>query len=354
MYCGIIRLHYEERFKLHKVLYGIGALIGLLVIVGLALPRQTQVVAKTEVGAHPATVFALLNDLERVSLWDPLTDTDPNAKIVYSGPRRGVGAAMTWDGSIIGSGSQLIVDSRPFEHVAMVINPGAAGESRSRFDVSGSDNGTEVTWTFETDYGYNLIGRYIALLIDDIVRQDHERSLARLKDLAQSLPDADFSDIEIEHILVEATTIAYLPTTSIPEPAAISEAMGDSYFEILSFIDEHGLQEAGAPISITRSFEGGKLLFDAAIPVRGVSEVTPGDGSGVRIRQTYAGPVIRVKHVGPYRDLGLTHRKIAAYLAALGIGRAGAAWESYVSDPTKVAERDLLTYVYYPIRTEVR
>ena len=47
--------------------------------------------------------------------------------------------------------------------------------------------------------------------------------------------------------------------------------------------------------------------------------------------------------------LGATHRKIAAYLAALGIERAGDAWESYVSDPTKVPESELLTYVYYPI-----
>jgi effector-binding domain-containing protein len=53
--------------------------------------------------------------------------------------------------------------------------------------------------------------------------------------------------------------------------------------------------------------------------------------------------------VGPYRDLATTHRKIAAYLAATGIERAGAAWESYVSDPTRVAESDLLTYIYYPI-----
>ena len=339
---------------MHRVLYGIGALIVLLVIVGLVLPRHARVEVSTVISAHPATVFALLNDLERMSLWDPLTDTDPNARIVYSGPRRGIGAAMTWDGSIIGTGSQLIVDSQPFEHVAMSVNPGAEGESRSWFDVKDSDSGALISWTFETDYGYNLVGRYVALLVDDVIRHDHEESLARLKDLAESLPDADFGDIEIEHIVVEPTTIAFLPTASIPEPAAISEAMGDSYFEILSFIDEHDLQEAGAPISITRSFDGGKLLFDAAIPVRGVSDDTPRDGSGVKIRRTYGGPVIRVKHVGPYRDLGLTHRKIAAYLAALGIRRAGAAWESYVSDPTKVAEGDLLTYVYYPVRPEVQ
>ena len=76
---------------------------------------------------------------------------------------------MTWDGSIIGTGSQLIVESRPFEHVETVINPGAAGESGSWFDIVGSDGGTNVVWTFETDYGFNLVGRYIAILIDDII-----------------------------------------------------------------------------------------------------------------------------------------------------------------------------------------
>jgi effector-binding domain-containing protein len=125
--------------------------------------------------------------------------------------------------------------------------------------------------------------------------------------------------------------------------------MGEAYFEILSFIDRHGLSEAGAPISITRSFSGSELLFDAAIPVHGVTTATPTDGPTVRIGETYSGNVIRVRHTGPYRTLGATHRKIAAYLAALGIERAGDAWESYVSDPTRVAESELLTYVYYPV-----
>ena len=137
---------------------------------------------------------------------------------------------------------------------------------------------------------------------------------------------------------------------SRPEPAAISDAMGAAYFEILSFIDRHGLQDAGAPLSITRGFSGSQLAFDAAIPVRGVSDATPRDGATVRLGLTHAGPVIRVKHVGSYRDLATTHRKIAAYLAAHGIERNGDAWESYVSDPGKVPEEKLLTYVYYPIR----
>jgi effector-binding domain-containing protein len=333
-----------------KVLYAIGAAIVLFVIVGLALPREARVETGFEIDAHPATVFALINDFRRMRLWAPFTASDPNARVVYSGPARGEGATVTWDGSIVGTGSESIVLSQPFERIETVIKVGSESASGSTFLLTEGDGKTTVDWTYTTDYGYNLVGRIIALFLEDAIRRDHEKGLANLRELAESLPRADFSDIEIEHIVVEAQTIAYLPTTSLPEPSAISEAMGDAYFRILSFIDAEGLSEAGAPMSITRSFSGGQLMFDAAIPVKGVGDGTPREENGVRIGTTYAGPVIRVKHVGSYRRLGVTHGKIAAYLAALGIERAGPAWESYVSDPTKVPERELLTYVYYPIR----
>lgn len=335
---------------MQKLLYAIGGLFVVLILVGLALPRHASVSVNTRIDAYPATVFALVNDFRRVALWSPLLDADPNARVVFSGPPRGADAAMTWDGSVIGSGSQVIVDSRPFEYVETVINPGEAGAARSWFELAGSDDGTSITWHFETDYGLNLVGRYFAPLLAGVVERDYARGLANLRELAESLPRVDFSDIEIERISVEAMRIAFLATSSRPEPAAISEAMGDAYFEILNFIDRHGLQEAGAPLSITRSFSGSRLQFDAAIPVRGVTQEIPRESGGVGLGMSYAGPVIRVRHVGPYRTLGQTHQKIAAYLAALGLERGGDAWESYVSDPTRVAEDELITYVYYPVR----
>jgi effector-binding domain-containing protein len=102
-------------------------------------------------------------------------------------------------------------------------------------------------------------------------------------------------------------------------------------------------------LSIVRGFEGSELRFDAAIPVRGVTEETPGDGAAVKLGSTYSGPAIRVRHVGSYRQLGTTHRKIAAYFAALGLERNGDAWEIYVNDPTTVSEAELLTDIYYPV-----
>ena len=333
-----------------KIAYSAGALLLAVMLIGLLLPSTARVERQIRIEAPPASVFALINDFNQINQWSPWVATDPNALITISGPTRGVGATITWDGRIVGQGHQVILESQPFSRVVSQLDLGGQGRPTSSFELLQVESGTQVNWSFENEFGFNLVGRYFGLMLDGIVGPDYEKGLVGLKAMAERLPRADFSDIEIEHRTIEAFDIAYLPTTSVPEAAAISEALGDAYFALLNFIDKHDLQDAGAPMSVSGSFNGSRLQFDAAIPIRGLTLDTPRDGSGVKIGRSYAGRVIRVKHVGPYRNLGRTHDKIAAYLAALGIKRNGNAWESYVSDPTRVAAEDLLTYVYYPIQ----
>jgi effector-binding domain-containing protein len=343
------RLFVPNHSLMKKILWSSGGLLVLLIVIGFLLPSRSQVENDILIDARVATTFALLNDFRQVSKWSPILEGDPNAKIDFSGPRRGVGASIAWNGLIIGQGRQIILESVPYERIAVQFEPGDRSPATATFTLSPEGDMTRVAWLHQTDHGFNLVGRYFGLVQSTIFGHEQQDGLTRLRELAENLPAADFSDIEIERLVVEATDIAYLRTTSIPEATAISEAMGTAYFSVLSFIDEHGLDDAGAPLSITRTFSGSELVFDAAIPVRGLTAASPRSGESVRIGRTYAGPVIRVKHIGPYRTLGRTHDKIAAYLAALGIERNGDAWESYISDPTRTNEADLLTYVYYPV-----
>ncbi len=326
---------------------GGGAL--LLIVIGILLPSRAHIEREIVIDAHAATVFALLNDFRQINRWSRWMEADPNVRLDLSGPLRGVGATMSWDGQIIGQGRQTIVASVPFEKISSTLGAGDQQSATSTYTLTESPTGTLVTWSYEREFGFNLAGRYFSLMLDGIVGPEHERDLQSLKELAENMPKADFSELELEQIVVEARNIAYIRTTSIPAAAAISKAMGKAYFEVLGFIDDQNLREAGAPISITRTFSGSELVFDSGIPVRGVNDNTPRTALKVKIGATYAGPVVRVKHIGPYRDLGRTHDKIAAYLAALGIERNGDAWESYISDPARTNEDSLLTYVYYPI-----
>lgn len=336
---------------MRTLLFGILALIVLLVGVGFALPATHRVVVTEEIDAPAATVFAQLNNLRRYSLWAVRLESDANARVTFPGSRIGTGAAMSWDGPVIGGGTMTIVGSEPHRRVNMRINAGEPGEASATFRLEPGVGTTIVTWRFEIDYGLNIVGRYFAGLLGRVIARDNRRSIAKLKELAENLPPEDFGDLDIEHVNVPAEQIAYLRVTSSPQPAAIAATMRESFFEILTFIDREDLAEAGPPLAITRSFDGSRLNFDAGIPVDGVDESTPRDGTGVRIASTYAGPVVRVRHVGSYEALAATHRQINAYLTAHGIERNGAFWESYTSDPSLVPEAELETLVYYPVTT---
>ena len=335
-----------------KIAYSTAGVLLILMTVGLFLPATAHVERQIQISAPPAIVFALVNDFHQINQWSPWLDTDPNALYTISGPRRGIGATLTWDGRIVGKGSQVIMESEPFYRIVSELDLDSQGQAIGTFEFLQTEKGTHVIWGFDNDFGLNLVGRYFGLMLDGIVGPDYEKGLRSLKTMAENLPQADFSDVEIEHQTIEAVDIVYLPATSVPEAAAISAALGDAYFDLLNFIDKYELHESGAPMSISGSFNGSELQFDAAIPIRGLTDSTARNRSGVQIGRSYAGRVIRVRHVGSYRGLGRTHDKIAAYLAALGIQRNGNPWESYVSDPTRVPTDELLTYVYYPIVAE--
>lgn len=335
-----------------KFSYAIGGASALFFAIGVFLPSTARVERALAIDAHAATVFALLNDFHQVNKWSPWLATDPNARIDISGPTRGVGAMMTWSGNIIGNGAQVIVSSEPLQKIVTRLSLQNMGDIETSFRLTRTEFGTTVLWRYENDFGRNIFGRYYGLLLDSIVGVDFELGLASLKAMAESLPPTDFSDLDVEHFVVTATDIAYMEASSEPLAAAISEAMGNAYFAVLNFMDRHGLQKAGAPLSISRAFDGSELRFDAGIPVRGITATTPRVQDAVRLGHTYGGPVIRVTHRGSYLQLGQTHNKIAAYLAALGISRNGDAWESYVSDPTRTNESELITHIFYPISGE--
>ena len=329
--------------------YAIGGLIILLTLIGLFLPSTGRVERSIDIEAPAATVYALLTDFDLINEWSPWLDADPNARIEVSGPQQGIGATLEWEGVIIGSGRQTIVEATPYSRVVSELQLDDDELAYGTIELLANDRGTVVTWQFTNEFGFNLPGRYFGLLLDRIVGDAYDTGLDKLKALAESLPPADFSTVDIERLNVESQSIVFLTATSAPEATAIAEALGDAYFELLNFIDSYGLTAAGSPMSIGASLHGGELRFRPAIPVTGRGDDLPTVDGEIRIGISHGGPVLRASHRGSYRNLAATHDKVAAYLAVHRLRRSGESWEAYVSDPTRVREDELLTYVYYPI-----
>jgi effector-binding domain-containing protein len=196
----------------------------------------------------------------------------------------------------------------------------------------------------------NPISRYFGLGFDGMIGRDFEKGLANLKTFAEGLPKADFAGLDIEAATIEPVTVAYVPTSSAKDDAAIAAAIAKGYAEVGAFMKAQQLKQSGAPITIdTGSSESG-YLFEAAIPVdKTPAKAIPPD-SRVQVKQTYGGKVLKVALRGPYSQIPSTYDKIVAYIAAHAIETNGNPWDEFANDPATVKESEILTNIYFPIK----
>jgi carbon monoxide dehydrogenase subunit G len=165
-----------------------GILVGLFILGGLLLPGEIRVARSIEIDAPPEQVFPLVNDLDAFNRWSPWATLDSETRYELTGPESGVGARLSWssDNPEVGSGSQEIVRSLPPEQVSLRLDFGAGGSAEASFDLESTDNGTKVTWSFGYEIGYDLIGRYVGLVLDRLVGKKYEEGLERLKRLVET------------------------------------------------------------------------------------------------------------------------------------------------------------------------
>ena len=173
---------------LRKLFFGIIGLILLFVIIGTFLPSKVGISRNIEISAKPAEVFPYLNNLKLFNQWSPWAQLDPETRYTFTGPESGTGAKMAWqsDSPDVGSGSLEIVASIPNKKVDTILDFGDQGTAlASRILQAQGQDQTLVTWSFSTDFGWNLPGRYLGLFLDQMLGPDFEKGLASLNQLVE-------------------------------------------------------------------------------------------------------------------------------------------------------------------------
>jgi uncharacterized protein YndB with AHSA1/START domain len=158
-------------------------LLVLLVAVGLLLPSSAEVERSIVIDAPPAQVFPHLNSMRAFHEWSPWAEIDPQTRYEFAGPEQGVGSRMTWHSGDqrVGQGSQQIVESVAARRVVTQLEFGDQGDGRATFLLEPQGDGTLVRWQFRTEFGWDLFGRYVGLMMDSMIGAAYDKGLKDLK-----------------------------------------------------------------------------------------------------------------------------------------------------------------------------
>lgn len=337
-----------------KIFTVVGVLFLLFVLGGLLLPRYVHVERSIDIERPAATIFVLVNGYKSFISWSPWAAIDPEAVYEYSGPEAGVGARMSWSGDprLVGNGWQEITGSQAYSMVRTHLDFEQLGQADTYFQIRETGSGVHLVWGFDTDLmeGQGFLGgilaKYFGLFFEQWIGSDFARGLARLKVFAESLPDEDFSGLEVETLEVEAQDILYISTSAGQDSGDMEDVLNTAYQEISTFITDNELAINGGRMAITRAWDEEGFRLDAAISVVMKPLVLTGN---VRVGQSPSGLSVRVVHRGPYGRMAPSYDQLAAYMAAHGLREGAVSWEYYVSDPAQTLDENLITHIYFRI-----
>lgn len=189
------------------------AAIGILVVLLLAIggllgmastqPDAIHVERSITITALAVDMAPFAEDLEKVNLWSPWEEKDPNVQKSYSDSKSGVGAWYAWEGNEdVGRGKQTITSTEPGKvvHRLEFYEP-FEDQADATITYAMVDGTLNVTWSFDQEAGFSTKVMTVFMDMDEMLGPDFDKGLGMLKPLVEA---AAASRIDQELIEAEA------------------------------------------------------------------------------------------------------------------------------------------------------
>jgi hypothetical protein len=174
---------------------------------------------------------------------------------------------------------------------------------------------TQITQTYNVEYGFNPIARYAGLYVSNSVGEDIKLGLARLVNSLSSVPNIDYSQLPKEYE-APLPSLGQRPAETLLTVGAvvpidrdkIKGQMNSNLEWIKKVIASNGLEQAGPVRIITNEQGSANYSFDVAVPVKkaGAGEKIEGistSGTPVKVAYNEASKVVGTTFKGDMGNL---------------------------------------------------
>ncbi len=333
---------------LRKMFLGLAILLIAIYFVGYFLPDTAHVERSLTLNAPICTIYAQLDDLERYPAWYPFAQVDPNIHFEFTGPRRGLGAQMSWssDHDNIGRGSQEITGTEPYSHLSYRLSFEGHGETDGLFRLAEIADGTSVVWSIDRELKGPIERYYGMSRLDFMVGREFEKGLDQLKVVVEALPSTPWCEASIETLEVEGITAALLQGRAPSDLDSVQEAFFTGLDNLSAHMDDQGWIASASPFAIIQDRTEHEVVYELGFPLAFKPEPSTWEG-GITVRDIPSRSVLRLRHEGPPEALLHTHEMLMAFGQARGFHFGGSPWIEF-ADPSFHQEQKV--WIYQPIR----
>jgi len=332
-----------------KILKLIGAsilILGLLVIIiGLFLPSKVHLERSIMVNNTPDVPYDLINDLTNFNDWSPWYEIDTNATYTNSELKTGAGACIIWNSNNteLGNGKLTITESKPNELIVTKLEVEGWDPSSASYFFTKENKTTKIIWTMDSDMGYNIIGRWFGLFMDDLIGKDYEKGLASIKKICEEKPVQEkIAGYDVNFLTIPSQNYIYT-TNSEVKANEIGLKIGASLMKLDAYTKNNQILVSGPPFTIWYS----PTNFITGMPVSG--EISPKD-KNIKFGQLKDCNAYVVSYYGSYSNTQPVYENMSTFILEKGKHPAGPPRELYLSDP--ILEKDTtkwLTEIVFPV-----
>lgn len=313
----------------------IGALLALVIILGLIGPSEFRVERSTVIKAPADLVFPYVSHLKNMEAWGPWKEEDPGMQVSFNDKPDGtVGAKSMWKGGS-SSGSQEIIEIQPNKAVRtnLSFTEPMTSEHTGTFDLEAMGDSTRVTWGMEGRNGFMGKVMGVFMNMDKMVGPMFEKGLSNLKRVAEA--DAAMKLDEAGTYAIEAgerPAAVYVGVRKTVAWADLPKFFQESFGATGKALGEAGVQAASAPTAVYFKWDEATgtadLLAGTAIPADAKGRV-----KGLIELEVPASKAFWIAYVGGYHGMKPAHEALAARLEADNMELNGHVIEEYITDP---------------------